>query len=641
MNYRKIINEMLVLANIDEIPLNTMPQTFHVWKGDIDSEKDWDDFVGGQLTNHTYYKESFKGAVDLESLQFGTSPKSFYSMLTENSTIELYTSKFIELTGKFVSIGNDIETKYLAISVGLSGYNRKEKKEGKAFAAKIVLVNLVKYLSDQLDDDATAPTINIANGKMGETIQIPQLKKRDKDGDLGELEVEDFEIIDYKNEVPNVIEVLIPTTAAILGHDQVNNKDGTPLTDYRVKPTKASTNPKHFPINPLYAIMPTQFAIHSIDNYGFSHQNDVANAIKTLLATQSMGAIANTASSTAGSVGIIGKIGSAITSGVIGLSQKFFGDKGTLANSSALSSQYASSDGSVIKFFIQGDGASGDGSTGLSNDGYLKLETLKNQHDYLEVNQGNGQFGKYGKSMSPSQNAGFNGTTIYRALNLETIKLNEPTIPALATPFATGIYQNLKINDDKINNFLSWGCVRQHITTNALSPMIAPEHFLPMFRNMFFRPDPYSFWNWPTLIPAEMAVYDVEQKTSIAYDTKNFDFKESFGVINQDDNSASMKSSYFNKSILLEQITKNDLYDPNKTFVSMRFEFKKDELKEIYQSQLQAFTASIVEYKFIKAPTDENGAVIDGEEIVLRHHKYNSQGKNVGTSASILSVFQH
>lgn len=54
----------------------------------------------------------------------------------------------------------------------------------------------------------------------------------------------------------------------------------------------------------------------------------------------------------------------------------------------------------------------------------------------MEINQANGEYGKYGKSMSPSQNVGFNGKAKYRALGLQSITnaTGKEKIPALATP---------------------------------------------------------------------------------------------------------------------------------------------------------------------------------------------------------------
>lgn len=45
---------------------------------------------------------------------------------------------------------------------------------------KIILVDLVKYISEQVDDDNIAPTINIENGRLGETITIPTIKAQNE-----------------------------------------------------------------------------------------------------------------------------------------------------------------------------------------------------------------------------------------------------------------------------------------------------------------------------------------------------------------------------------------------------------------------------------------------------------------------------
>ncbi len=151
------------------------------------------------------------------------------------------------------------------------------------------------------------------------------------------------------------------------------------------------------------------------------------------MATQSIGSLAQTGLSTGASTGLFGGITSAIGSSLIGLGQKYFGDKGTLANSTAITASFASGESDPLKFFIQGDAPNSDGD--MTDDGYLDLVNLRTEGDYMEVNQANGEFGKYGKSMSPSQNKGFDTTDYYRALGLDSIHLDEiESIPVLATP---------------------------------------------------------------------------------------------------------------------------------------------------------------------------------------------------------------
>lgn len=245
------------------------------------------------------------------------------------------------------------------------------------------------------------------------------------------------------------------------------------LTDKKVIPTKANTKPKKYPENPYYSILPAQFNIFAIDNYGFTHPADPSNVAKVIGATQSLGSSANTGLSIGGALGLGGKA-STIGTAVIGLAGKFFGDKGTLANSGAIVPKFVKSDSDGIKLFIQGDAATSGGK--LDENGYLDLAGLKAQRDYMEINQANGEFGKYGKSMSPSLNSGFNSTTIYRALGIQQLKLQADRIPALATPFVTQEYSGLKINDDKIQDYLKFGSPRlEAFTGEVLSPLLTPE----------------------------------------------------------------------------------------------------------------------------------------------------------------------
>lgn len=163
--------------------------------------------------------------------------------------------------------------------------------------------------------------------------------------------------------------------------------------------------------------MPTQFAIPSLDNYGFSHYADASNTAKVIAATQSIGQVAQTGLNLSMfSHGLKG-IGSA----GIGLAQKLFGDKGTLANSGAIVPQAVKGSGDGLKFFIQGSSAGGLDTNPLDKDGYLNLQKLRDRDDYIEINQANGEFGKYGKPMSPASNDNFNSPYHFRALGASQI----------------------------------------------------------------------------------------------------------------------------------------------------------------------------------------------------------------------------
>ena len=338
------------------------------------------------------------------------------------------------------------------------------------------------------------------------------------------------------------------------------------------------------------------------------------------------------------------------------------GDKGALANSLAITPKVISGSGDAIKFFIQPDGTSNT-HNGVMEGGILNLDNLKNQNDYIETNQAKGEFGKVGKSMSPSNNAGFDTKQYYRGLGLGALhKLG--TIPALSAPYSK--VDTLKTTDEKIDKWLKWGVPRLKIhTQDHIGPAMFPETWEVYIRNMFFRPDPYSFWNWPLLVPSEIGVYDTHKQTSIAYDDttalNNLNnalcnggnvigeaikevgklasgieniagiMCEASGGAGTDravDNTDKMTDGYWNKTITLNQLEQNNLYDPNKTFSSLQFKFNKQDLQNLYQLHLDAFTTSIIEVKLIK-----NGKV-------LRYHKFNSQGKNIGTAASSMSIVQ-
>lgn len=60
---------------------------------------------------------------------------------------------------------------------------------------------------------------------------------------------------------------------------------------------------------------------------------------------------------------------------------------------------------------------------------------------------------------------------------------------------------------------------------------------------MFFRPDQYSFFNYPIMCPAEIGVFDTDKKVSIGFDTTSA-IKSGLqalfanrGTANSDDNS--------------------------------------------------------------------------------------------------------
>lgn len=350
---------------------------------------------------------------------------------------------------------------------------------------KIVLINVQKFLDEQYNEANQAPVLNMVAGKLNETIKVPVITKT-KSGDISDPEVVKYEIGTKTIKKASRVEILFPEPALMVGGgiDFIGNKDrkGNALaTDNRlIHIKKGSTEVNHFPRQPYMCIVPAQFNVPSIDNYGFTHPADRSNFIKMLAATQSLGSATQQAAGGANSGGLFGsgllsKVSSSIVSGVVGASSTFFGDKGTLANSSATVPSILSGNGDPIKFFIQGQGTKSKGV--FDENGYMDLQTLENDDAYLEINQANGQYGKYGKSMSPSQNNGFDDQTVYRGLGIGTISTanGNKKLPFLATPFS-GSFPNLVINQDKINDLMKSGAPRLNVNSgDELKPMVFPE----------------------------------------------------------------------------------------------------------------------------------------------------------------------
>ena len=320
---------------------------------------------------------------------------------------------------------------------------------------------------------------------MGETIEVPRFKRKNK-REPHDPDVKNIETGYITNKAPVYIEIHFPKPAILVGGiDFVSNydRDGKALasTNRLIEPEKVSTlDVKTVPIQPYTCILPTQFNIPSIDNYGWSHPADKSGEVKSLAATQAFASAASTGMAAGGS-SVLGNVGNMIGTAGIGLVQKFFGDKGTLANATAPTSHFLSSEADPIKFFIQGDGTKSNGE--LKENGYMNMYDLQKKYDYLEVNQHNGQFGKYGKPMSPLQNDDFNTTKKFRGLGLSSMALkNKPiyptdNMPVLKTPFVNRLYPKLKIDETAINDYMKMGCPRANVnnTDNSLNPMLMPE----------------------------------------------------------------------------------------------------------------------------------------------------------------------
>lgn len=646
MNLKQIIDMTLGQSQINSLPEELVSTTLFTWNHDLDSEKDWDDFTNGISTAHVDWTgKTFKGFIDTINLDYGNNVNSMFGMLGENEQIIVYTNKYEDLTGKFVSLNGDGEnTKwYLAISFKLDNYTFKMDKKRHTFLGKLLLVDIKRLLDNQLNSADEGSIINIHHGKLGQIVNRPVVKDKDKTQTY-EPEIE--EIYEDPNK-PNVqipyaktIEIFFPKPAIKVGGLDFITDKSTTIIDLEHKPAirnykiakieDASTKTRTFEQNPNYCIAPVQFKIPSVDNYGMTHPADASNAIKVLMATQSIGSVANNATSLLESGEKITGLASKIFGAGISLGQKMFGDKGTLANSTAITSTMVSGEGDAIKLFIQGDAWSetGDGNKVVSSNGEFNITQMKLNNDYLEINQANGEFGKYGKSMSPSVNGEFNKKNFIRGIGIDNIKY-DGILPFLSTPFSR--QQGLIINDNKIKTYLSSGAPKKKLIgiIEGIEPMFNIDNWPVYIRNMFFRPDPYSFFNWTAIMPSEIGIYDTESSEGIAYDTSvlNADFTklaEFVGVGNNISNGNQIPASYFSKSIQLSKISDNSLGDPSQTFSGYRYELDEEDAKRLFLIRGFIFTTSTVHIRAL----DKLGNII-------REWRFNSRGAIDGTSASV------
>ncbi len=201
--------------------------------------------------------------IDVTNLTFGNTPTSFWGQLNYNEQITVYTSEYIDLQGKFVTIGENIEDKYFALSFELHNFTLGDDKKQTPYFGKIILVNIQRFLDNQFNDANEAPTINIANGQLNEKIIVPSFKVKDPKQPYDPNVVN---ITEKAITIPKAskIEIMLPMPTIGIGGmiDFVGNaerdKEAPQDKNRLIEALVASTKPKHFPINPYYCILPTQ-----------------------------------------------------------------------------------------------------------------------------------------------------------------------------------------------------------------------------------------------------------------------------------------------------------------------------------------------------------------------------------------------
>lgn len=615
-NIQKIINDVTLATQANDFPTTLQEQEFIIYNPKLSKEKDWQYFLDGQKVCELKKESTFKGGINIETLTYGAHPSSYFSLMGKNTTIEVYTTNNIDLTGKFVSLvgyeGEIDKQIFLATSHTLQDFTTQEKdSKPKLLRTKIVLVNIQKWLSDQLDDEEQAPTINFS------------------------ILVDDEAI---NNSGVNAIEVFFNKGFALSGIELIKkNADGTK----RKLDVKYSTKTQNFEEQKEYSIVPTQWQIGSIDNYGWTTQNDSSNTAKIISANSQLASATQTgASLTDPKKTELGKAFGIISKSISPI-QQFLGDKGGLANSTALIASYPESDSAALKMFIQPDGMKE--MSFASRENPLKggiMDLSKFTADYMEINQATGSFGKFGKSMSPSANGEFNNPNVWRALGLNTLNQGGQ-IPCLAVPRASDDYNDFQINDLKLENFLKFGIPRQRTGGTNLKPPFDFNDWQIYIRSMFFRPDPYTFWNWPLLMPSAMSIYDVKKATSIVYDTSDISqpieiidqlvgtLDQIFPTVNNVDNTGKDKKGYWNKTITLEQITKNDFPNKQDVFGGIRMELIEKDIqtgKFIIPDEIHvdAFYSGVIQVDF------GNGTL----------YKFKSEGLLKGTAAKKFTILQ-
>lgn len=195
-------------------------------------------------------------------MQFGTNANSIFGALVANESFVIYTSEYINMSNKFVSIGTDLENFYIATSYQLEKPETAEGQPDKSFYGKIVLVNIQKMLDTQFNDSTESPTININIGKLGETVTIPQISQADGTSNI--ISDPNFKTISKKKitiAMPKTVEVLLPSPAMFIGggFDFIANvENGSPAGDRYIETTKATTKTLVLPENPYYCIAPVQ-----------------------------------------------------------------------------------------------------------------------------------------------------------------------------------------------------------------------------------------------------------------------------------------------------------------------------------------------------------------------------------------------
>lgn len=507
-------------AEITPIPDLLVQDKIAIWKHNFNDLDDWNHFVGGQKTMHTYYTEKYVDAwVMLNTLSQGNSANTYEGMSRYNDKLTVLTKEFVSVASNELFALRDNRDKFY---FGAS-YEIANQVNGVQFKGMIVLQEITSFLNDNFEEQDMGYTSNIMVGNYGETIKVPLLERNSINQIVG---MGTEEII-----IPKATKLILDLTNAsgTMGCDVISKNETIIDASYSVDDVTK------------YCIVPTQFNTWTIDNYGIANPADTTNQLKALAYNQNISQSVQSGSNAWGSMqeggtsagSLASKIGGTVqlfSSMVNGANKMFMGDSRSLSSETAITSRFLESDSSFLKLFIQpATGAYNITSTDMmgGTNNYFKMAKFGiqlNGNRAANLLQAAGAFlqdlGTADQEAittlpnpelvinNPTNNNGDNQH--YKMVGTKLLQNNwsgiTKTLPWLKAPYASGNHKTQAID---INNYFRYGVPRKH-SDAPLAPLLHPRDWTLGFRYQGFRPSPYTWINWPIMYPAEIGIYDVE-----------------------------------------------------------------------------------------------------------------------------------
>lgn len=622
-NNNLIATTLAQFAKFTPIPDQLFKTKLIVWDQDINEDNEWDDFIAGQKVMHLEWakERQFNGFVMLNSLSNGNSANTFQGMYKFNETLTIMTKELINVTEGLVTIGNDTEKLYFA-----SSYPIVNEIEGTTYNGIVVLMEFNAFLNQNFEDSTQGYYSNIRQGKYGETIKVPMAIK-DKFDNITDYKAEEITI-----PKPTYIEWMLNEPSGLLGLDAIDT-NGNKWVD----PT-ASLKPKTFPINETYSIVPTQFDLWAIDNYGIAHPGDMTNAIKAISFTKDISNVVATGAAYKGSSATssaqkaaISNGASLITNGISGAS-KFMGDARELSSETAITSSFLDGENTLLKMFIQPITERNAWQGSDINNSTDAFQTLQNKNAIANItglleNQSTLPNADILVDFGTSVGTRFAGGTKYNIvggsslINLSGNKQykDNQVLPFLKAPYS--VSSNFKTTDNDIANYLSIGVPRRNINIGKkLAPPHTPRTWTLGFRWNGFRPSPYTWINYPILYPSQMSIYDVDNKGySVGYNKP----------IVKNDIKSKANREYWSKGIMVSDVTNKNFINPKDVFTSGTIDLTNENTLVLDKLDLCAITSSPFIVKLYASEQD----AVDGNDPIDKY-TFKTQGLRTGTSAN-------